>query len=123
MVTHRDRAIEFLRLVASGQVREAWKRHVGPGLRHHNPYFAADEAVLIAAMEADAAANPRKTLVVQRALQDGDEVAVHSWLRQHPDDPGYALVHLFRFEGERIVELWDVGQAVPEAAPNEHGMF
>lgn len=119
----RDRAIEFLRLVAAGQVREAWQRHVGAGLVHHNPYFAAHEEALIAAMEADAAANPAKTLEVQRALQDGDEVAVHSWLRQHPDDPGHALVHLFRFEADRIVELWDLAQEVPESSPNAHGMF
>jgi hypothetical protein len=28
----------------------------------------------------------------------------------------------FRFEGERIVELWD-GQPVPEESVNQNGMF
>ena len=42
---------------------------------------------------------------------------------QKPDDNGAALVHLFRFEGDRIAELWDIGQAVPEQSVNANGMF
>lgn len=34
-----------------------------------------------------------------------------------------AVVHLFRFEGNLIVEMWDIGQPVPESTPNENGMF
>ena len=119
----KDIAIEFLTLVASGKVVEAYRRHVGEGFRHHNPYFRGDEASLQAAMQANAVSHPHKVLDVQRALQDGDEVAVFSHVRQHPDDSGAAVVHIFRFEGGRIVELWDIGQAVPEDAINEHGMF
>jgi len=32
-------------------------------------------------------------------------------------------VHIFRFEGERIAELWDLGQPVPDGSPNEDGML
>jgi predicted SnoaL-like aldol condensation-catalyzing enzyme len=34
-----------------------------------------------------------------------------------------AVVHIFRFENGKIAELWDVGQAVPDGAVNEHSMF
>jgi predicted SnoaL-like aldol condensation-catalyzing enzyme len=44
-------------------------------------------------------------------------------VRQNPDDRGGALVHIFRFHGDRVVELWDIGQPVPEDSPNENGMF
>jgi len=121
--SHKDAAIAFLSLVASGRVREAYQEHAGPGFRHHNPFFRGDADALMAAMEANAAQSPGKTLDVQRAIQEGDLVAVHSWVRQKPGDLGAAVVHIFRFEGGRIVELWDVGQAVPESTPNEHGMF
>jgi predicted SnoaL-like aldol condensation-catalyzing enzyme len=57
------------------------------------------------------------------ALQDGDRVAVFSRIRQRPDDLGGAVVHIFRFEGDRIAEGWDIGQAVPEEMINENGMF
>jgi predicted SnoaL-like aldol condensation-catalyzing enzyme len=62
-------------------------------------------------------------LDVKLALEDGSYVAVHSHIRQHPQDRGAAVVHLFRFENDRIAELWDVGQAVPPESPNQNGMF
>jgi predicted SnoaL-like aldol condensation-catalyzing enzyme len=39
------------------------------------------------------------------------------------NDPGAALVHIFRFHGGEILELWDIAQAVPKDCPNENGMF
>ena len=121
--TLKDAAIDFLTLAASGKVSEAYAQHVGFGFRHHNPNFRGDAASLKEAMQENATKNPNKTLKVQRALQDGNEVAVLSHVHQHPGDRGAAVVHIFRFEGGRIVELWDVGQEIPESSLNEHGMF
>jgi len=121
--SHKNAAIEFLTLVASGKVREAYQRHVGPGFRHHNPFFRGDAASLMEAMEQNATKNPHKIFEVQRALQDEKEVAVFSRVRQKPGDLGAAAVHIFRFDGDRIVELWDIGQAIPEDSVNENGMF
>jgi predicted SnoaL-like aldol condensation-catalyzing enzyme len=115
--------MEFLRLAASGNVRKAFRDRVGLGFRHHNPFFRGDADSLMVAMEENAARNPDKVLDIQRALEDGDLVAVHSRVRQKPGDLGAALVHIFRFQAHRIVELWDIGQPVPESSPNEHGMF
>ena len=121
--TLKEAAIEFLTLAASGKVSEAYARHVGFGFRHHNPNFRGDAASLKEAMQENASKNPNKALKVQRALQDGNEVAVLSHVQQHPGDRGGAVVHIFRFEGGRIVELWDIGQEVPEGSINENGMF
>ena len=120
---HKEAAMEFLRLVASGNVREAFRRHAGPDFRHHNPFFAGDADSLMVAMEENAATNPGKVLEIQRALQDGELVAVHSRVRQKAGDPGVAVVHIFRFQGNLIAELWDIGQAAPENSPNQYGMF
>jgi len=120
---HKDAAMEFLRLVASGNVREAYRKHVGPDFRHHNPFFRGDAESLMVAMEGNAAKNPNKVLEIQRALQEGDWVAVHSRVRQKPGERGVAVVHIFRFQGDLIAELWDIGQPVPENSPNEYGMF
>ena len=121
--SHKDAATEFLTMAASGNVREAYRKHVGADFRHHNPNFRGDAASLMAAMEENAAKNPDKRLEIQLALQEGDLVAVFSRVRQKPADPGGAVVHIFRFEGDHIAEFWDVGQAVPEKSPNENGMF
>ncbi|HET9941678.1 MAG TPA: nuclear transport factor 2 family protein [Candidatus Eisenbacteria bacterium] len=118
----KERAVSFLKLAAAGRLDEAYDL-VGTGFLHHNPYFRGDAPSLKAAMAENAAQNPRKTLEVKRALEDDDLVAVHSHVRQKPEDPGAAVVHIFRFEKGRIVELWDVGQPVMDEGPNEHGMF
>jgi predicted SnoaL-like aldol condensation-catalyzing enzyme len=119
----KDAAVSFLQLVASGRVREAYARHVSSGFRHHNPYFAAGADALMAGMEENARQNPQKRLDVLRTVEEGDLAGVHSHVRQKPDERGAVVVHLFRFEGDRIAELWDVGQEVPEHSDNADGMF
>jgi len=119
----KDTAVLFLKLAASGRVREAYSKFVGPGFRHHNPFFEGSAEALMAGMEENARQNPSKALEVKRAIAEGEFVAVHSHVRQKPDDPGAAVVHIFRFENDRIVELWDVGQPMPKESPNQYGMF
>jgi predicted SnoaL-like aldol condensation-catalyzing enzyme len=122
-MSNKDAAISFLTLVAAGRVRDAYAKHIGEKFRHHNPCFAGDRQSLMTAMEDNARQSPNKRLEVLRALEDGDLVAVHSHIRQNPDDRGAVVVHIFRFDGDRIVEAWDAGQPVPEQSINEFGMF
>jgi predicted SnoaL-like aldol condensation-catalyzing enzyme len=73
---------------------------------------------------ADAAAKfPGTTLEVQRILEEVELVAVHSRVQHGANEPQISVVHIFRFEGDRIAELWDVGQAAPADSLNEFGMF
>ena len=74
-------------------------------------------------MDENAAQNPDKELKVHRVIEDGDQVATFSEVHHKSGDPGAAVVHIFRFEGDRIAELWDVGQEVPADSPNKNGMF
>jgi predicted SnoaL-like aldol condensation-catalyzing enzyme len=122
MGARKDAAVSFLRLAASGRVREAYTQ-IADGFRHHNPYFAGDAQSLMKGMEENARQNPGKQLDVLRTIEEGDLVAVHSHVRQKPDDRGAAVVHIFRFEGDRIAELWDVGQPVPAESVNANGTF
>ncbi len=121
--SNRESAMAFLEMVASGAVREAYAMFVGEGFRHHNPLFEGSAAALMGAMEANARQSPNKRLEVKRAIAEGEWVVTHSHVRPEPDARGAAVVHIFRFDGGRIVELWDVGQAVPEGSPNRFGMF
>jgi len=121
--SNKDTAVSFLKLASSGKVKEAYQAYVDSNFRHQNPYFPGNAEALMAAMEENSIQNPDKTIEVQRTLEDGDLVAVHALVRLKPGDLGIATVHIFRFQDNRIVELWDVGQAVPEKALNENGMF
>jgi predicted SnoaL-like aldol condensation-catalyzing enzyme/uncharacterized protein YndB with AHSA1/START domain len=122
-VSNAQIAISFLREVAAGRVDRAYDDFVAESFRHHNPYFRGDRASLQKAMAENAAKTPDKKLDVKHAVEDGDLVAVHSHVRQRPDDRGGAVVHIFRFEGSAIAELWDVGQEIPENVVNENGVF
>jgi predicted SnoaL-like aldol condensation-catalyzing enzyme len=122
-VNRKEAAAEFLRLAASGKVRDAFDRYISPSFRHHNPHFRGDAKSLMAAMEENAGQNPNKVLQVLHVLEDSDFVAVHSKVKMTRHSPDIALVHIFKFEGDLVTELWDISQPQPENSPNEYGMF
>ncbi|WP_053362469.1 nuclear transport factor 2 family protein [Bacillus sp. FJAT-27251] len=119
----KEMAVSFLKLVASGKVREAYHRYIDPNFRHHNPFFRGNADSLMLAMEESTTKNPHKVFEVKRVIGEGDIVAVHSHVKQNQDDIGGAVVHIFRFHNDLIVEFWDVGQPIPENSPNENGVF
>jgi len=115
-------AVEFLRLLRTGD-RDGALRLVTPDARHHNAYFAAGMPTLIdAAVEASRTA-PDRASEVKLVIAEGDHVMVHSHVWHQVGHPGVSVVHIFRFEADRIAELWDVGQPVPADSPNADGMF
>ncbi len=119
----KQAAISFLKLAASGNVSEAYGNYISPTFRHHNPYFAGDAESLKKGMAEAAAKFPDTTLEVQNVFEEGDLVAVHSRVQHGPDEPEISVVHIFRYEGDRIAEMWDVGMEAPKESPNENGMF
>ena len=120
---NKNAAVSFLKLASSGKVSEAYSKYVGEGFRHHNPFFEGSAEALQAGMEENAKKNPNKVFTIKLAIAEGEFVATHSHVQQKPGDLGAAVVHIFRFEQGKIVELWDLGQAIPEKSPNENGMF
>lgn len=115
-------AVDFLRQAAAGNVRVA-QRALKPEGAHHNVYFAAGWGPLLKAMEEAARQAPDPRLDVKHVLCDGDLVAVHSHVVHKAGEPGFAAIHMFRFEGDQIAEMWDVGLAIPPDSPNTAGAF
>ena len=116
-------ATQFLQMVCDNRVDEAYAQLVAPDFRHHNPWFAGDADSLRHGMAQNLAQFPGKRITIHQALEDGDRVAVLSHVRHTPEERGFALVHVFRFEGARIAELWDVAQEIPDGSINANGMF
>lgn len=119
----KQSAISFLKLAVSGRLDEAYGDYISPNFRHHNPYFAGDAESLKTGMAEAHEKFPDTTLEVQHVLEEGDLVAVHSKVRHSSGTPEIAVVHLFRFEGTRVAQLWDIGIEAPKDSPNENGMF
>ena len=116
-------AVQFLRLIVAGHIDEAYQTYVDMKGKHHNPFFPAGLAALQQAMKDNHSQRPNKQINVKNVLADGDLVAVQSELTLSPGGDRMAVWHLHRFEGERIVELWDCGQALPANSPNKDGAF
>lgn len=74
-------------------------------------------------MEASASAGPSKSFEPRQVVDGGDRVAVLSHLKRADGGTEYAVVHIARFEGGKIAELWDLGQEIPKDSPNALGMF
>ena len=74
-------------------------------------------------MDENARKNPHASLAVKNVLADGDLVAVHSHVVHKPGEPGAAVVHIFRFQADKVVEFWDLGMEVPKDSPNTDGVF
>jgi predicted SnoaL-like aldol condensation-catalyzing enzyme len=59
-------------------------------------------------------------------IEDGDFVAVYTQLLGTKSDPskgGLRQVHLFRFDGDKIAEYWDVTQTILPSIPNPANAF
>ena len=124
-MSHRkESAVAFLQMAGTGDVRDAYARFIAPGFVHHNPHFEGDRQSLMEAMVQAHRASPNKAVEVQRVFEDGDHVITHSRVvRQDPAASEIAVVHIFRFEADRVAELWDVGTELPQDSPNENGAF
>lgn len=124
MSTHKDAATTFLKMASAGKVQAAYDQFIAPSFIHHNQYFQGDRQSLLDAMREASETSPNKAIDIKYVYEDGDTVITHSHVtRQDPAAPDVAVVHIFRFEGDHIVELWDVGQLISKQSPNKNGLF
>ena len=120
---NKQAAVDFLQLVIAGNIDQAYQTYVDMNGKHHNVYFSAGFATLRDAMKENHVKFPKKTFTIKNVFGEGDLIAVHSHLVMAAGDPGIAVVHMFRFQKGKIVEMWDVGQPIPEGLPNKDGPF
>ncbi len=119
-------ALDFLDLADKGEVKKAFEKHVTSSFKHHNPRFKGDRDSMIDAMERTAKDFPNLTAKRIRVIEDGNIIAVHSHVQIVPEnkrDDGLTYMHIFRFNKDKIAELWDFGQPVPKDMNNVNGMF
>jgi predicted SnoaL-like aldol condensation-catalyzing enzyme len=121
--------IEYFKLVGSGKFKEGL-RFFAPDCKTHNPYISGGmDALTDAMMTANKGMTEQLSepeFAVKHVLVDGDLVAVHTQLlnsKSKPSEGGLRQVHLFRFEGDKIVEYWDITQPVLASMPNASGAF
>ena len=118
----KEIAATFLQMASAGIVYEAYEKYVHPDFRHHNAYYKGDRETLMKGMEENAKQFPNKTYEIIRSLEDGNLVAVHGKVTLAPDKI-FSVIHIFRFEGDKIIEEWEASQQLLKDSPNENGIF
>jgi predicted SnoaL-like aldol condensation-catalyzing enzyme len=105
--------------------RARMSRHVDPTRYiQHSPDIDNGLEALLNLIDGFDRDFPGYAVAVKRVIGEGDFVFAHCHYTYGPSDPrGKAIAELFRFEGERIVEHWDVIQDVPEMSRSGNGMF
>jgi predicted SnoaL-like aldol condensation-catalyzing enzyme len=127
--SHVAMAKAFLQEVVSNEtIDHAYDTYLSPNFRHHNIYFPSDANSLKEGMRGSNEMFPRSIVETKMVMEQGEMVSVHSSVTHYEGMTdkiagSYACIHTFRFEDEKIVELWDVFMKLPETIVNELGPF
>lgn len=89
----------------------------------HNPEVPDGKAPFVGYFGGYFKDNPQSRARIVRSATDGDLVYLHVHSTNGKADRGQAVIDIFRVENGKIVEHWDVIQAVPEQAANSNTMF
>lgn len=105
------------------QVQAYADRYIGSQYIQHNPHVPDGKAPFVDYFTGYFKENPQAKSVIKRAVAEGDLVFLHVHAQENAQDLGTAIVDIFRVENGKIVEHWDVQQAVPEKSANNNTMF
>ena len=106
------------------KVQEATDKYIGKGYLQHNPGVADGGQAFVDAFAPFLKDHPKSKATIKRVMADGDLVALHVHSQLNDEDRGEAVVDIFRFDKDgKIVEHWDVIQAVPENTESGRDMF
>ncbi len=103
--------------------KEAVEQYVGDKYIQHNPYVPDGTEAFLGFFIPYFQTNPDSIAEIKRVVAEGDLVFLHVHSKQNKQDPGQAIVDIFRVENGKIVEHWDVIQAIPEKSANTNTMF
>jgi predicted SnoaL-like aldol condensation-catalyzing enzyme len=119
---NRTIVTEFARLFYTERdVEAAFASFVAVDYIQHNPTVpdGRDAAV---AMLAPKFSTPGAAFDIQRILVDGDLALIHV-KASFPGNPVAAVADIYRLDGGKVVEHWDVLQRMPDEVANDHPMF
>lgn len=122
-MSHKKIALDFITQIIAGNISEAYEKYTSSNFTHHNAYTKAGKENLAEAMLKNEVEFPGKILKVYHVIEEENIVALHSHIKTNEGAAGIAVVHICRFEIEKIAELWDIGMMLPKEAINADGAF
>lgn len=100
---------------------DAVDKYIGDPYIQHNPSVADGREALREALKVWFKDAPKEKIDVQHIGADGNFVYIHT--KSTRANKTYSVMDIFRVEGGKVVEHWDVIQEVPAKSANDHPMF
>ena len=122
-MTTKEIAIAFLTQIIEGNIDSAFEKYTSIDFKHHNVYFKEDADSIIVGMKENHQQFPNKTINLHSVFEIDDKIITHAFLSLGSGNPGVQLIHIFKFENDKIKEMWDCAQPLPPTSPNTLGAF
>jgi predicted SnoaL-like aldol condensation-catalyzing enzyme len=100
---------------------DAVDKYIGDTYIQHNPGVADGKEALKAALKIWFKDAPKEKIDIQHLGADGNLVYIHT--RSKRGNKTISVMDIFRIDGGKVIEHWDVLQEVPAKSANEHPMF
>jgi len=117
-----SRAVEMYERVLMRWDASLVEEFIAPGYVQHSALAADGVKPLKDFLTMAAREWPEARFRIARVIVDGDFVAMHLWGALRPDEPGSAIVDIFRMADGMIVEHWDVIQQIPAKLAHANGI-
>lgn len=122
-IENRQVVTKFLDLInREGKVREAFETYAHENYVQHNPACEVGREGAIALIE-QIVAMPGFQPSVKRLVVEDDIVVSHMHLDFGEHSPGFAVADIWRLQGGKLIEHWDVIQEVPAVTASGCLMF
>lgn len=113
----------YQKALFEGDVESAIRLYGGETYTQHTPFAADGFEGLRNYVKCIAANYPKTRGEIKRVFADGDFVLLHCHYTGFFGENGDAIIDIFRVQDGKVVEHWDVIQAIPKTSLNENTMF
>jgi predicted SnoaL-like aldol condensation-catalyzing enzyme len=120
---NRQAVLQFYEAGLNRKDAAAALEYVGDQYVQHNPNAADGRAGFSQFIGFLREKYPNSHSTIVKSFVDGDYVILHVHAVREPGTRGNAIADIFRLENGKIVEHWDVTQAVPEKTASGNPMF
>ncbi|MBP2199131.1 nuclear transport factor 2 family protein [Pantoea cypripedii] len=120
---NRQVVLAFYELGLNQKNADAALKYVGSEYRQHNPNAEDGPAGFRKFIAFLKQKYPQSHSEIVSSFVDGNYVILHVHAVRETGTRGNAIVDIFRLENGKIVEHWDVTQAIPEKTVSGNSMF
>jgi predicted SnoaL-like aldol condensation-catalyzing enzyme len=123
LARNKKLVLDFYQTIIGNKDYEGARRYMGAEYRQHAPYATDGHAGVAEWVRKMKENFPQHHYEVKKVIAEGDLVVLHLHGMSGLYPFGESVIDIFRIENGKVVEHWDVIQAIPETADNANTMF